>query len=213
MKMIYSLEDCLKPFRPRSGINKISYFNNRFLANSGASMAQRPRYYMASRYDEFKYWTSYRTEDNIERGIAKNISNNLYYIDDAAPFVVYKENVPANRLVVKMQTNVGDVDLGPFTTATASISDPLFASANKTTPTRWKIQYLNNNSWVDAYSFRETDTRNSGAPIIGTDGYVELEYGLITPSEFIDSFVLAQTFSSSNLLPDISLNKVPFSLI
>ena len=73
MKMIYSLEDCLKPFRPRSGINKPLYFNNRFLANSGASMAQRPRYYMPSRYDEFKYWTSYRTENNIERGIAKNI--------------------------------------------------------------------------------------------------------------------------------------------
>jgi hypothetical protein len=213
MKMIYSLEDCLKPFRPRSGINKLSYFNNRFLANSGASMAQRPRYYMASRYDEFKYWTSYRTENNIERGIAKNISNNLYYIDDAAPFVVYKENVPANRLVVKMQTNVGDVDLGPFTTATTSISDPLFASANKTTPTRWKIQYLNNNSWVDAYSFRETDTRSSGAPIIGTDGYVELEYGLIIPEEYISSFVFAERLSSDTLLPETSIEGYAYLVI
>jgi hypothetical protein len=213
MKMIYSLEDCLKPFRPRSGINKVSYFNNRFLANSGASMAQRPRYYMASRYDEFKYWTSYRTENNIERGIAKNISNNLYYIDDAAPFVVYKENVPANRLVVKMQTNVGDVDLGPFTTATTSISDPLFASANKTTPTRWKIQYLNNNSWVDAYSFRETDTRSSGAPIIGTDGYVELEYGLIIPEEYISSFVFAERLSSDTLLPETSIEGYAYLVI
>ena len=213
MKMIYSLEDCLKPFRPRSGINKLSYFNNRFLANSGASMAQRPRYYMASRYDEFKYWTSYRTENNIERGIAKNISNNLYYIDDAAPFVVYKESVPANRLVVKMQTNVGDVDLGPFTTATTSISDPLFASANKTTPTRWKIQYLNNNSWVDAYSFRETDTRSSGAPIIGTDGYVELEYGLIIPEEYISSFVFAERLSSDTLLPETSIEGYAYLVI
>ena len=118
MKMIYSLEDCLKPFRPRSGINKPLYFNNKFLPNSGASMAQRPRYYMPSRYDQFKYWTSYRTEASVERGIAKNKSNSLFYIDDAVPFVVYKENVPANRLVVKMQTNVGDVDLGPFATAT-----------------------------------------------------------------------------------------------
>ena len=117
MKMIYSLEDCIKPFRPRSGINKASYFNNRYFANSGASLAERPRYYMASRYDQFRYWSSFRTEDNIERGIAKNLSNGLNYIDDAAPFVVYKENVPANRLVVKMQTNVGTVDLGTFTTS------------------------------------------------------------------------------------------------
>jgi hypothetical protein len=36
-----------------------------------------------------------------EYGVAKNVSNGLYYIDDAVPFVVYKEQVPANRLVVK----------------------------------------------------------------------------------------------------------------
>jgi hypothetical protein len=124
MNMIYSLEECLKPFRPRSGVNKPLYFNNRFLANSGSSMAQRPRYYMPSKYDEFRYWTSYRTENNIERGIAKNISNSLYYIDDSVPFVVYKDNVPTNRIVIKMQTNVGDVDLGPFINGTTSVPDP-----------------------------------------------------------------------------------------
>ena len=72
MNMIYSLEDCLKPFRPRSGINKTLFFNNRFIANSGSRLAERPRYYMASRYDQFKYWTSYRTEAGTEYGIAKN---------------------------------------------------------------------------------------------------------------------------------------------
>jgi hypothetical protein len=213
MKMIYSLEDCLKPFRPRSGINKPLYFNNKFLANSGASMAQRPRYYMPSRYDEFKYWTSYRTENNIERGVAKNISNGLYYIDDAAPFVVYKENVPTNRLVVKMQTNVGDVDLGPFTTASSSIPDPLFGTANRTTPSRWKVQYLKENSWIDAYTFRENDTRPSGDPIIGTDGYVELEYGLIIPEEFVNSFIFAGTLSSETLLPEISIEGYAYLII
>jgi hypothetical protein len=213
MKMIYSLEDCLKPFRPRSGINKPLYFNNRFIANSGASMAQRPRYYMPSRYDQFKYWTSYRTESNIERGIAKNISNNLYYIDDAVPFVVYKNNVPTNRIVIKMQTNVGDVDLGPFTTATTSIPDPLFGTLNKTTPSRWKIQYLKENSWVDAYSFKENDTRSSGEPIIDTDGYVELEYGLIIPEEYKDSFVFASTLSSDVLLPEISVEGYAYLVI
>ena len=213
MKMIYSLEDCLKPFRPRSGINKPLYFNNKFLANSGASMAQRPRYYMPSRYDEFKYWTSYRTENNVERGIAKNISNDLYYIDDAVPFVVYKENVPTNRIVVKMQTNVGDVDLGPFTTSSTSIPDPLFGTTNKTTPARWKIQYLKDNGWVDAYSFRETDTRSSGDPIIDTDGYVELEYGLKIPEEYQSSFIFAETLSSDTLLPEASIEGYAYLII
>jgi hypothetical protein len=213
MKMIYSLEDCLKPFRPRSGINKPLYFNNKFLANSGASMAQRPRYYMPSRYDEFKYWTSYRTENNIERGIAKNISNDLYYIDDAVPFVVYKDNVPTNRIVVKMQTNVGNVDLGPFSTSSTPIADPLYGTTNKTTPSRWKIQYLKENGWIDAYSFRETDTRSSGDPIIGTDGYVELEYGLKIPEEYQASFIFAETLSSDTLLPEISLEGYAYLIV
>ena len=213
MKTIYSLEDCLKPFRPRSGINKPLYFNNRFLANSGAFMAQRPRYYMPSRYDEFKYWTSYRTENNVERGIAKNISNNLSYIDDAVPFVVYKENVPANRIVVKMQTNVGDVDLGPFTKSSKSIADPLFGISNSTVPSRWKIQYLKENNWVDAYSFKEDDTRDSGDPIVGSDGYVELEYGLLIPEEYRSSFVFAERYSSESLLPTTSLNGYAYLVI
>jgi hypothetical protein len=205
MKIMYSLEDCLKPFRPRSGINKPLYLNNRFLANSGASMAQRPRYYMPSRYDEFKYWTSYRTEENIERGIAKNISNGLNYIDDASPFVVYKEEVPVNRIVVKMQTNVGDVDLGPFSNSSFSTADPLFGEANKTVPKRWKIQYLKNNNWIDAYAFNENDLRESGEPIIDNDGYLELEYGLIISDEYKNNFVFAGKLASTTLLPESSI--------
>ncbi len=213
LKLIYSLEDCLNPFRPRSGINKAAFFNNRFFANSGASMAQRPRYYMPSRYDQFRYWTSYRTENNIERGIASIVSNDLHYIDDAVPFVVYKESVPANRLVVKMQTNVGDVDLGPFATSTGSIPDPLYGDTNRTTPARWKIQYLKSNQWIDAYNFRENDTLASGEPIIGSDGYVELEYGLIIPEEYRSTFVFAQTISSSTLLPESNVEGYAYLVI
>ena len=213
MKIIYSLEDCLKPFRPRSGINKPLYLNNRFLANSGAFMAQRPRYYMPSRYDEFKYWTSYRTEENIERGIAKNISNGLNYIDDTVPFVVYKEEVPTNRIVVKMQTNVGDVNLGPFNNSSSTTADPFFGEANKTVPKRWKIQYLKNNNWVDAYIFNENDLRESGEPIVDSDGYLELEYGLIIPEEYASSFVFAERFSSSTLLPESSLEGYAYLVV
>jgi hypothetical protein len=206
MKLIYSLEDCIKPFRPRSGINKASYFNNRYLANSGASMTQRPRYYMPSRYDEFKYWSSFRTENNVERGIAKNISNGLNYIDDAVPFVVYKEKVPANRLIVKMQTNIGTVNLGTFINNSGTFSDPLYGTTNKTTPVRWKIQYLNEDNWVDAYSFDENSVRDNGFPIIPEDGYVELEYGLKVPSAYSQTFVFAEKLSSASLLPDLSGN-------
>jgi hypothetical protein len=206
MKMIYSLEDCIKPFRPRSGINKASYFNNRFLANSGASLAERPRYYMASRHDQFKYWTSYRTEDNSEYGVAKNITNGNYYIDDTAPFVVYKDPVPANRLIVKMQTNVGTANLGPFSNGSRSIDDPLYGSINQTTPDRWKVQYLKDNNWVDAYSFNENSLRQDGSSIIGPDGYLELQYGIIIPDDYKDIFVYADKISSITLLPQKSYN-------
>ena len=213
MRMIYSLEDCLKPFRPRSGINKPLYFNNQYLPNSGAEMARRPRYYMPSRYDEFKYWTSYRTEASVERGIAKNKSNDLFYLDDSVPFVVYKESIPTNRVVVKMQTNVGDIDLGPFKNGSTSFADPFFGNANKTTPTRWKVQYLNNNNWTDLYNITENDTREDGTPIIGPNGYVELEYGLIIPEEYRTSFIFAERYSSETLLPDISIEGYAYLVV
>ena len=206
MKMIYSLEDCIKPFRPRSGINKASYFNNRYFANSGVSIAERPRYYMASRYDQFRYWSSFRTEDNIERGIAKNISNGLNYIDDAVPFVVYKEKVPANRIVIKMQTNVGTVDLGPLSTQLGGTGDPFYGNSNKTTPVRWKIQYLNENNWIDAYSFNENSVRDDGLAIIPEDGYVELEYGIKIPDSYKSSYTFIEKIASTTLLPEQSLD-------
>ena len=213
-KLLYSLEDCIKPFRPRSGINKAVAFKGKFLSNSGSDLARRPRYYMASRYDQFKYFTSFRTEDGIERGIAKTIVNGNYYIDDAAPFVVYKENVPANRIIVKMQTNVGDIDLGDFTDISKTFTDPFFGNANKTTPTRWKVQYLEENNWIDAYVFTENDTRDDGSAIITHDGYVELQYRLKNiPDSFKDSFVFAETFSSSTLLPTESINGYAYLVI
>jgi hypothetical protein len=214
VKLLYSLEDCIKPFRPRSGINKAVSFQGKYLANSGSDIARRPRYYMGSRYDEFKYWTSFRTENGIERGIAKTIVNNNYYIDDAVPFVVYKENVPTNRIIVKMQTNVGDIDLGDFTDISKTFSDPFYGNTNKTTPTRWKVQYLEEDNWTDAYLFNENDLREDGSPIISHDGYVELQYGLKNiPDKFRDSFVFAETFSSTTLLPDQSLNGYAYLII
>ena len=213
LKLIYSLEDCLNPFRPRSGINKASYFNNKFLSNSGEFMGQRPRYYMPSRYDQFKYWTSYRTENNIEYGISNINSNGRHFINDTAPFVVYKEDVPTNKLVIKMQTNVGDVNLGVFNTKTGSVFDPFYGNENKTTPSDWKIQYLQNNRWIDAYSFKQNNLRESGEPIVGSDGYVELEYGLKIPEEYNSSFVFVDTISSPSLLPDLNIDGYAYLVV
>ena len=213
-KLIYSLEDCVKPFRPRSGINKATFFKGKYLANSGSDIARRPRYYMAAKDDQFKYWTSYRTENGIERGIAKKNTNGTNYIDDAVPFVVYRENVVANRLVVKMQTHVGDINLGNFTDKSKTFVDPFFGDSNSATPTKWKIQYLDGTSWTDAYIFNENDTRENGLPVIGHDGYVELQYGVTNiPERFSANFIVAETISSIALLPDRSLDGYAYLVV
>jgi hypothetical protein len=204
-ELLYSLEDCLFRFRPRSGINKIRYFNNSYTHHSNQDMANRPRYYMAHKDDKFKYWTSYRKESGVERGIATNTVNGLNYIDDAAPFVIYKNSIPVNRIVVKMQTGVGTTDLGPFSNSYETFADPFFGEQNKKTPVRWRIQYLRNNAWQDAISFNENSLRSSGFPIIGEDGYVEVGYGLEIPEQYINSFVVADTLVSEELLPEVGI--------
>ena len=201
-KMLYSLEDCFGRFRPRSGINKLRYFENKYSHHDTLNLAQRPRYYMADRQDSFKYWTSYRTEEGIERGIANLTLNGQYYIEDAAPFVVYENSVPANRIVVKTQTNVGEVDLGPFTNSLGTYDDPLFGTQNQTTPVRWSIQYLKEQNWQDAIVFDNNSVRRNGDPIIGSDGYVEIYYGLIVPDEYYDIFRYESTLATEGLLPN-----------
>ena len=183
-KMLFSLEDCFGKFRPRSGINKLRYFENRFSHFTNQEMASRPRYYMADRYDDFKYWSSFRTEvtednEEFERGIANKVVGSQNYIDDVAPFIVYKNVVPANRIVIKMQTNVGTTDLGPFQQGGSSIQDPFFGDANKTTPSRWKVQVLVDQKWRDTVSFDENSLDADGNSVIKEDGYVELHYGSV----------------------------------
>jgi len=202
-RLLFSLEDCFGRFRPRSGINKLRYFDNKFTHFANIEMTRRPRYYISDREDVFKYWTSYRTEDGIERGIANINLNEQSFIQDAAPFVVYKKSVPANRIVVKMQTNVGDIDLGPFVNSDAVIDDPFFGEENQTTPINWKIQVLDeSNSWVDAATFDSNSVRRDGTRVIQEDGYVELQYGLIVPDIYQQNFEIVTTYSSQEFLPD-----------
>ena len=197
-KMLYSLEDCFKQFRPRSGINKARYLNGSYLHSPNIDMASRPRYYMSDRNDPFKYWSSYRTEGGIEYGISSNnVTSGRFAIEDAVPFIVYNNDIPTNRIVVKMQTNVGSVSL--------SSSDQLYGDSNRTVPYKWKVQSLKNNNWVDVLSFTESSTRRDGSLVIKSDGYVELSYGLKVPDKYRNSFVFAEQYSSIALLPTKSV--------
>lgn len=200
-KLLYSLEDCFNKFRPRSGINKLRYFESQFSHHSNIDLTKRPRFYMASKDDKFKYWTSYRTEGGAEFGVANKKANNQFYISDAAPYVVYKDPVPANRIVVKMQTGVGSIDLGPFGTSFGPFEDPFFGFSKQRTPKRWKVQYLKNNVWTDAISFDENSSRLDGGPVIGIDGYVEVSYGLKIPEKYINNFRFVNSLGSIVLLP------------
>ena len=244
MNLLYSLEDCFKHNRPRSGINKMlylgtvgaSYGYNQYFDSlttrrdlneplTSVNIARRPRYYMSSRFDAFKYWTSYRTESEItfsptvvgetpsppitrEFGISQNLDDNssLFYIFDCAPFVVYKNNIATNKIVVKVQTNVGEEDLGPFRIGnTNDIPDPLFGYENQTTPQRWSIQVLkDDNSWNTIISFNENSLRMDGSPIIGSDGQLEIEYGLEIPTGFEDTFILVREIFNTNELPFVA---------
>ena len=201
-KLLFSLEECFGKFRPRSGINKLRYgITGKYLHHSNTDMFNRPRYYMPDKNDRFKYWTSYRTEDGKEYGIANNNIGGDHPIEDTAPYVVYKKPIPTNRIVIKTQTNVGDIDLGPFSDSSGIFSDPFFGESNKTVPVKWKVQYLKNNVWIDAISFDKNSMRSNGEPIFGTDGYLELGYGLIIPEKFRVSFISNGTFASSSILP------------
>lgn len=243
MKLLYSLEDCIKPHRPRSGINKPLYLGTygapyssaQYITNpspidkvtqaqvdSQSYVVNRPRYYMSHRDDLFKYWTSYRSEYGLptprpdepesenQRQVDRGISffqNGRFYIEDAAPFVVYKEQVPTNKIVVKMQTNVGDIDLGNVRYGNESIPDPLYGDANKTTPVIWRIEKLgSDNTWETIVEFNEASLRPDGTPIIGSDGYVEVSYGLQIPQEYQSIFIFADTIPNVSLLPTIAPN-------
>lgn len=215
LELLYSLEDCVKPYRPRSGINKLLYLSsigaptgfNQYIDDFGRYVARRPRYYMSSKFDQFKYWTSYRTESinnqPTEFGVSENDLAGNYYISDTAPFVMYKDSVPSNRIVVKMQTNVGEQDLGPFRIGfETNIADPLYGDQNKTVPKKWKIQVLKDNNWLDVISFNKDSVRNNNLPIIGADGYVELEYGLSIPEQYQGTFLFVGYIDSIDLLPE-----------
>ena len=225
-ELYYSLKDCIKPFRPRSGINKMLFFGDSNLNNEqfidSIRSGGRPRYYFSSRFDKFKYWNSYRKEDTLEYGISSKVPTYFttgdpsYKINDCAPFVTYKNKVATNRIVVKMQTNLADPEAVSMSGSqivpsnirkqNTIISDPLRDINRSSIPKRWKIQYLDeNNNWNDAISFNETSTRKDGSRIVPWDGHVEIYYGVKVPEDFKTSFHLYQYLDTVDQLPDTSI--------
>jgi hypothetical protein len=202
-RLLFSLEECLGKFRPRSGINKAMLTGSAQIQSP--FMSQRPRYYFATKEDNFKYWTSRRKEysPNIvatastERGIAKVGKA----IDDAVPFVVYTEPVAANRIVVKMQTNVGTYEETTITPA-----DPFYGDSNKTTPVVWKIQNLVGTTWESLIEFDAASERSDGSAIVKEDGYLELEYGVVIPSGYQTTFYHAGDYAIASDLPVVSVH-------
>jgi hypothetical protein len=201
-ELYFDLKECFNQFRPRSGINKVVWFeSNKYIDNIRS--ATRPRYYLASKDDSFKYWCSYRKEDGEERGVSKSIdqTNIGYAIDDAAPFVIYNQSLPTNRVVVKMQTNLSESSIPASRTRDDRIINDVLADRNNSSiPKRWHIQYLNEtNNWVDAVSFNEDSVRSDGSPIVDWNGYVELYYGLTIPEKFKTTFNFVDYISGANL--------------
>lgn len=199
---LYSLEDCFRRNRPRSGINKLLYLGSggisrstpQFIDGSSDNPSARPRFYISSKDDYFKYWTSYKMEGNIERGISKKVGSS-FPIDDVAPFVVYKNEVPANRIVIKMQTLVGEESVGPVYHNGTYIDDPFFGSSKAHVPRNWQVQTLRNGTWSTAYSF-------TGASEIPSDGHVELGYGIVVPSKYLNNYMYRGELVSTSLLPE-----------
>lgn len=190
-----------------------SSFRNETIYKYTYSGSSTPGYGVEPTYIDAGVTKSGVVSSSAERGIASKKSNNRYYIDDAAPFVVYKKPMPANRVVVKMQTNVGSVKLNDMFGPLGLTADPFYGNENKTTPVRWKVQYLSNNSWTDAVAFDETSKRSDGSDIVGSDGYVELSYGLIVPELLRPNFNFIGTISSETHLPETANDGDAFLIV
>lgn len=202
-KSLLSLEDCFKRFRPRSGINKLrARDNGRYILPAYSnSIFSRPRYYPAGKNDNFKYWSSFRTSGTNDFGISK--SGSPYLIQDAAPFVVYKNQIPTNKVVIKLQTNVSDIDSGSLINpASPANKDPFYIGSSpnyKSTPLSWKVQKLDStDNWIDIYTTTSDE--------FTSNGYFELSYGL-TNSEILttykDKFLMLGTLASTSALPNV----------
>jgi hypothetical protein len=204
-KSLMSLEDCFKRFRPRSGINKLrsSQTTTKYLIPvSGKDTFAKPRYYPAGLNDNFKYWSSYRRKGTEQYGISD--TGSPYSIQDAAPFIKYKNKIPTNKIVIKLQTNVSDVDSSSL--LASGQTDPFYIGSTtnyKSTPLKWKIQKLDDtNNWITIKDI----TADQFTSTSGWDGYFQLSYGLTNDEVLVtykNNFKLLGTLYSTSALPNL----------
>jgi hypothetical protein len=159
---------------------------------------------------------------SIVRGQANSINGGTdavsggVRINDANPFVIYNRPVPTNRIVVKMQTHVADsissTDIYVTNKSGNKVVHPFYESPNLTTvlnqktPVKWYIEYLDkDNNWQIAKAFDKNSVRSTGKRIIGSDGYVELAYGISNiPVAYLNNFTIVGTFSDVAALPSFA---------
>lgn len=175
----FNLADCFTEFRPRSGILKtVMPFSTKQVYLDDFKSVRRPRYYVPSIKDEFKYWTSWTTgTTGLSSGTNLTSNSNAqpaYAIQNANPFIVYNRPVPANKITVKIQTGIGKF----FNRSKSLGTDPLSNPYNSTIPREWKIQYLDVDTWRDIYSFMDFD-QDILNPETGT---LDLVYMIVNPA-------------------------------
>lgn len=186
----FNLADCFTEFRPRSGILKavVPAVKNQVFVDSFRSV-NRPRYYTPSINDNFKYWTSWYSDNGNTIGLS---DANTGLIDNASPFIIYKEARPANKITVKIQTGMGLAS----NKGIAGKPDPLTDLTKSSIPEKWKIQYLDMaGTWQDVYVF-ENYERDILPPETGT---IDFGYVIKNPVE-----TLGYDFVFRGYLPTIA---------
>jgi hypothetical protein len=214
----YSLDECFSPNRPRSGINKILYFPTKNIDDF--KDIDRPRYYLSHADDKFKYWTSWHTEKGNIYGLSDNFAlstDRPYFpIHDAAPFVVYKNDVRSNKIVVKMQTNI-EKDYGQTPLANdelgTEVHDDGYRYRFSTTPVEWKLELLKEDSsgrlvWTDSGVVLDGDTGKDTykKPFAPSDGYVEFVWSFSNWNRDWGSPKYMGDLPNDSLLPKSGVN-------
>lgn len=196
----FNLADCFTEFRPRSGILKavVPATKSQVFIDSFRSV-NRPRYYVPSIKDEFKYWSSWEKHESTGKdiGLSDSITGD---INNAAPFIIYKEARPANKVTVKIQTGIGLASK----TLKPGQTDPLTDLTRSSIPEKWKIQYLDPaGTWRDIHVF-ETYEKSTLPPETGTIDFAYVVKNPV-PTENLD-FVFKGYVPTRLHLPDIARN-------
>lgn len=152
---IFPISSIVENNRPRKGINKArlghSFVGEDYTLINGTP--QRPRFYVASFDDKYKYWSSPKKSDAA--GL----------ITECKPGIIYKSNVSVNKIVIGTENSwAGPKTFSIQTTSSATPSEGDWTEiANQTSVgTSWKntgriVLWFNGSSWVTTGRVDNTD--------------------------------------------------------